>query len=177
MTTVQALLRAKEAEDLAQYLLDFAGQLRAHSQNEEAPRLFWPEDSLGLHETAERILAFRANRTRHLDASLFGEQAWDLLLTLFKVHRSATSLSVDQICKSIGPYESTARRWLDILVNLELVAVTDEGGDVAFEAARLTERGEMAMTKTIVALQDALTSSGRHTSGSALFEAPNRQPS
>jgi hypothetical protein len=176
MTKDELLHRAKEAEDLAQHLLEFASRLRARSPEGEVPRLFWPSDKLGLHETAARLLTFRAQRSRHLDASLFGEMAWDLLLTLFKAQRSATGLSLNQLCKSIGPYESTARRWLAVLVEMDLVAVTKERGDATIESARLTQRGEMAMTKTIIELQDALMLSGRYSADVTLLVPPIGHP-
>lgn len=155
MTKDELLNRAQEAEELAHYLLDFAGKLRSQPSAGEQPRLFWPESQGAMSKAVASILTLRNRRAKHLDASLFGEPAWDMLLTLFKAHLSRTDLTVEQVCRSGCPYESTARRWLAVLVDHGLVEVAREGRDELLRTVCLTEQGGIGMMKLFLDFQES----------------------
>jgi hypothetical protein len=151
----ELLNRAQEAEELAHYLLDFASKLRSQPSAGEQPRLFWPESRGAMSKAVAGILTLRNRRAKHIDASLFGEPAWDMLLTLFKAHLSQTDLTVEQVCKSGCPYETTSRRWLAVLVDHCLVEVTSDGRYELQRTVCLTERGKIGMTKSFLDFQES----------------------
>ena len=105
MTTTELQLRAEEAEELAQCLLDFARNLRNRPSKSETPRIFWPDSQPALSQAVTNILAFRRRRPEQLEAALFGEPAWDMLLVLFKASLDRTELTIEEVCKSSGTYE------------------------------------------------------------------------
>lgn len=152
MTKNDLLDRAQEAEELARCLLEFAENLRGQSSSAEQPRLFGPESQGAMSKAVASIMTLRNRRAKHMDASLFGEPAWDMLLTLFKAYLARTDLTVVQVCRSGGPYESTARRWIAILVDLGLVEVVSDGREDHLKTVRLTEQGAIKMTKSLIEL-------------------------
>jgi DNA-binding MarR family transcriptional regulator len=155
MTKDELMHHAEEAEEFAHRLLAFAGNLRSQSSDTAEPRLFWPEGQSSLSKTVASILTLRKGRAKHFDASLFGEPGWDMLLTLFEAYISATELTVEAVCRSGGSYPSTSRRWLAILVDRGLVEVNHDELDDPLKSVRLTEKGVLAMTKSLFDLQEA----------------------
>lgn len=148
MSRADTLRRADEAEALASRLLDHARSLRAALETDA--QLDWPADQTGFARTIESLLALRRMRATHVDARVFGEPAWELLLALFHAHLNGQSAQMSSLLQNVGPYPSTTRRWLDALEDLGLVACDDEmTGPV-----RLTEAGVLRMTRTLVAMQE-----------------------
>src|SRR5690348_18368313 len=69
---------------------------------------------------ARFIFRARANRTRHFKQSMFGEPAWDMLLSLYATEESMR-MSIGQLCSYSGSPPTTALRWLDYLEREEFV--------------------------------------------------------
>lgn len=153
MTTTELQLRAEEAEELAQCLLDFARNLRNRPSKSETPRIFWPDSQPALSQAITNILALRRRRPEQLEAALFGEPAWDMLLVLFKASLDRTELTIEEVCKSSGTYESTARRWMAVLVDQHMAELDCEERDDRLKTVRLTEQGSIRMTKILLELR------------------------
>lgn len=68
---------------------------------------------------ARRHLAERRVREDALGADLFGEPAWDVLLTLFIAEAEGRRLCVTKLCDEIPVPNTTALRWI--------FALTDRG--------------------------------------------------
>ena len=108
----------------------------------------------------------RRLRAAYVDARVFGEPAWELLLALFHAHLGGETTHMESLLHNVGPYPSTTRRWLDALEDLGLVACDDE----ARGSVRLTEAGVLRMTQALAAMQEVADFKGQPR---ALTEAPS----
>lgn len=155
MSSEEFLLRADQAEDLARDLLEFADNVRARYSTPEHAGSHRSKALPDLNRTVANLLNARRHRQKHLNASLFGEPAWDMLLLLFHANLSGRPMAVDELCRSIGPHMATSRRWISILANYGLVEFV-ELNDADSEALRLTEDGIAQMTRTLADIRGAL---------------------
>lgn len=160
MTKDELLQQADEFEELARSLLEHAHHLRSHSLTAERKGIFWPENAGDLSVVAESLLAARTQRLRHLDRSLLGEPAWDMMLFLFQSLKSGGCVTVDETCRSTGTFLSTARRWLTVLIDQGLVKTRDDDLADSLKPVQLTELGEIRMTTILVGVQDEFLQRG-----------------
>lgn len=70
---------------------------------------------------AVKISAARATRKDLFPPTLFGEPGWDMLLALYHTSCSGSRLTVSNLCQFSQAPDTTALRWIDRLVELELV--------------------------------------------------------
>lgn len=153
MTNDQLLHRADEFEELGRTLLEHARLLRNQSSRSEPKRIFRPETTSNLILFAEALLAAQDHRHRHLDGHLFGEPAWHMLLFLFQAFKSGGCVTADQVCRSSGAFQSTARRWLAVLIDQGLVEICNDTQSDELTPIRLTELGEIRVTKILLGMQ------------------------
>ena len=160
MNSDDLLTYAEEADALACYLISFAKDLRATSSSSSTPssepRLFWPKTTASLYEIAEKFLDLRKERTRVLGRALVSGPAWDMLLILFKYSMWDRALTVEELCKFSGAAATTGWRWVAVLADAGLVDVT--GGAVKQHTGRvrLSAKGEIQMTRTLINAQISL---------------------
>ena len=154
MTGNAALNRARELENLAHVLLEQAQRLRAEATVAGQPPVAWPRNVGNLGTTAEALLASRRQRQRYLDSALLGEPAWDMLLFLFAAFDAGAEATVGQVCQASGTFASTARRWLALLDDMALVTIGENPHSGRRDAVRLTDIGQIKMTKTLLGLLD-----------------------
>ncbi|KPF61806.1 hypothetical protein IP79_14685 [Porphyrobacter sp. AAP60] len=102
---------------------------------------------------AEALLAAQEHRLRHLDGNLFGEPAWHMLLFLFQALKSRGCVTADQVCRSSGAFQSTARRWLAVLIEQGLIETCSDAQSDGLTPVRLTELGEIRVTKILLGMQ------------------------
>jgi DNA-binding MarR family transcriptional regulator len=76
---------------------------------------------LALVQVAKRIKAIRDSRAALLDASLFGEPAWNMLLALYIAAGERYALSISALCAESGAPASTAARAINRLLELKMV--------------------------------------------------------
>ena len=88
----------------------------------------------GLLAELMRIAKVRSRRRELFGENLFGEPAWDILLTLF-----GSEASVDKVCAAAGVPHSTALRWLNLLESLGWVERGADSRDHRRSSVRLTE--------------------------------------
>jgi hypothetical protein len=167
MTEEKVKLLADEYEELAHGLVEHARYLRSHASETGHKRLFWPECTGGLGQSAEMLFEIRRQRLRHLDGSILGEPTWDMLLILFMAFKAGTCVTVGQVCQSSGTFPSTARRWLAALAGQSLIDVDDSGECDQSKPVQLSELGEIRMTKILLDLQDECLKRGWSGPGTA----------
>ena len=153
MSNDELIQRADEFEELGRTLLDHARLLRNQSSRSEPKRIFRPDTISKLILLAEALLAAQDHRLRHLDRNLFGEPAWHMLLFLFQALKSGGCVTADQVCRSSGAFQSTARRWLAVLIDQGLVEICNDAQSDELTPIRLTEFGEIRVTKTLLGMQ------------------------
>lgn len=161
MTTAELRQIATEAEELGQFLLNFADRLRDRTAVSEHPRMFWPKSQDGLRRMVADHLALRQRRAIHIGDDLFGEPAWDMLLGLLKADLDRIVLGLDQVSSFAGVKQETARRWLVILHDRGLVEVFGQDRRGKPMMVRLTSFGIIKMTKLLVEQQEMLIQAGR----------------
>ena len=61
------------------------------------------------------IIANRKLRSRHFDADLFADPAWDILLDLAAAAQEGRSVSVTSACIASGVPSTTALRWISVM--------------------------------------------------------------
>ncbi|RST29568.1 hypothetical protein HMF7854_01015 [Sphingomonas ginkgonis] len=66
-------------------------------------------------ELARRFIAVRRNRDQRFGADLFGEPAWELLLTFFIAAAEQRSLSLVQAAGELGSSVPLIERWVAAL--------------------------------------------------------------
>jgi hypothetical protein len=78
---------------------------------------------------AARLLRARVERDAALGSALFGDPAWDMLLTLYVAHGEGSHMSAAAVCAT-QPGASSARRLLKALEEKGMVVrVGDADGD------------------------------------------------
>lgn len=101
----------QEAEDNVSSLEEFRRTAqKAKSQHEEVTGVF-----------AEAIYRDRQRRAKYLPAIPFAEPAWDMLLDLYFRTCRHERVSISNACTASGVPSATALRWIDILVDSNLV--------------------------------------------------------
>lgn len=70
---------------------------------------------------AKQIRLARTARNAILNDSLFGEPAWDILLSLYVAMHEGYRMNVSAVCNESGVGDTTALRWIDRLIELGLV--------------------------------------------------------
>lgn len=89
----------------------------------------------------------RRSRERYFPGDLFGEPAWDLLLSLYVSTRQGKRTAIKEACLSAAVPEATALRWLTLLSDTQLVRRDPDPKDGRRTYVSLTDRGELAMTR------------------------------
>lgn len=72
-------------------------------------------DAKSLVALARRSIEVRRMRRRHLPAAMFGEPAWEMLLSLYVLSTSGAHPTVSSLSAASGSPPSTALRWIDYL--------------------------------------------------------------
>jgi DNA-binding MarR family transcriptional regulator len=108
-----------------------------------------------LVKLAKRIKAIRESRAALLDASLFGEPAWNILLALYIAAGERYALSMSALCAESGAPATTATRSINRMIELEMVRRVPNPSDnrstyielTRDTAAKLTELLDSARSK------------------------------
>ena len=138
---------------IAKILLKLAAKIEtSDGSRDSAPgkrranKLVLSERSLPLLTSVARDeYSARRERSRHLDASLFGEMSWDILLDLFVHHGLGKRVSVTSACiASAGP-STTALRHLTLLDEAGLISREFSKADKRVAYVGLTEKGVQDM--------------------------------
>lgn len=87
----------------------------------------------------------RRRRRKYLDADLFGEPGWDILLDLFAARLKNQMISVTSACIAGDVPATTGLRWLRQLEYLSLVERVENPNDQRSSWVKLTDKAHKAM--------------------------------
>lgn len=99
---------------------------------------------------AQALYKTRRVRARHFDENIFGEPAWDMLLDLYVHNNSANRTSVKSLCLASHVPETTALRWIGLLVDAALVIRESDESDRRRVFLSLTPSGEAAIRRYLI---------------------------
>lgn len=102
------------------------------------------EDEQNLLVVARRIVEIDKLRRRFFPSAMFGEPAWNILLTLF-VASSRADRTVSSLAESSGVPLSTVNRWLDYLEAEGLVMLDRSSHDPQQREVHLTDKAYRAL--------------------------------
>ncbi len=122
--------------------LDDVARLEARLLRSAARR---PPTKAEMVELATRIYNGRRVRDRMLDAELFGEPAWDMLLALYCLPKRGLLMTVSALCYSSGVPHTTALRWQKTMKHHGLTERGPEGVDRRKQIVRLTPHGRLLL--------------------------------
>ncbi len=139
--------------DLGQYLINLSEDAEER-ESRHTPAFFEThsrqvDDLPGLAQLALSEYENRMRRFAHLDADLFAEPAWDILLDLFVAKVAGNRISVSSACIASQVPSTTALRWLGVLENKNLISRQDDSSDKRRCWVELTERGVRAMASLL----------------------------
>lgn len=91
-------------------------------------------------------------RSRHLPNDMFGEPAWDMLLSLYVTFRSHAQQTVSNLCVSSGAPATTALRWIVYLERQKFVTRRNNPRDLRVVFIELTAAGRDAVEAYLASL-------------------------
>lgn len=112
-------------------------------------------DSATLAAIATRIYDCRILRDRKFGSNgLFGEPAWDILLSLYSDQVSGRPVSVSSACIAANVPETTALRWLGKLEKEGLIERNTDPADRRRVYVSLTRIGRAKLESTLIVYAD-----------------------
>jgi DNA-binding MarR family transcriptional regulator len=123
-------LTARDREDAARLLELLLGEEAAGKSAKE----------LDLLRVAEAILEDRRRRAEIFNPAMFGEPAWELLLTLFVMDRGGPRLTIGRLAQYARTKLTTALRWLDYLEDQNLIKREQHPNDARTAFIELTDK-------------------------------------
>jgi DNA-binding MarR family transcriptional regulator len=78
---------------------------------------------------AADLLSERSNRRDVLDASMLGDPVWDMLLDLIVAEEQTKDISVTSLCQASDVPQSTALRWITVMVDCGMVTRREDNLD------------------------------------------------
>jgi DNA-binding MarR family transcriptional regulator len=100
--------------------------------------------------SASRILAARQWRKKYFPASMFGEPAWEMLLSLYLAESGGPRLTVTSLCHNSGFPQTTALRWLHFLEAEHLVRREPSTVDKRIYYIDLSETARRALDRFLL---------------------------
>ena len=98
-----------------------------------------------LLQMAEAVLQLRRERKALFEPSLFGEPAWDMLLSLYAREGRGQSTTVMQLQEASTVPPSTADRWLRQLENIGLVSRRSHSALPETDFLELADRAKQSL--------------------------------
>ncbi|WP_340589430.1 winged helix DNA-binding protein [Erythrobacter alti] len=104
-----------------------------------------------------QIIQQRAARAKFLDADLFADPAWDMLLDLTAARVEHQRVSVTSLCIASGVPPTTALRWIGQMVHAGLFDRVEDDADRRRAFIELSDKGADAMARYFAEVgQDAM---------------------
>jgi DNA-binding MarR family transcriptional regulator len=114
-----------------------------------------PERRRILREHARQVRFSRHRRREFFDRNLFGEPAWEILLTLYVIDRDQRRLSSRDLSKHANLALTTALRWLDYLEEQDLITRKTNPFDRRVVYVELSDKGRAAMDHYLAEMLEA----------------------
>ena len=99
------------------------------------------EPAIDLSQLATVIRTSGRERPHFFALDLFGDPAWDIILSLYCAQGRGEQLNITTLGRSAGLAQSTVSRWLPLLINKELIERYHQEGDKRRVFLRLTRSG------------------------------------
>lgn len=128
-------LTSRDRDDVVRLLSLLLGQ----DEVEERRR------DVSLVRLAESILSDRRRRSEIFNPAMFGEPAWELLLTLFVMDRQGPRLTIGALAQAAGAKLTTALRWLEYLEDQDFVRREPHPNDMRTAFIELTDKAREAL--------------------------------
>lgn len=129
--------------------LDEVTDAEAEKLRMEAQR---PPERKELCKLACRIYDSRRERDKIIDRKLFGEPAWDMLLSLYCLPSRAEIMTVTSLSYAACVPQSTGLRWQKTLTDEGLIERGPQGVDLRKQMIRLTKKGRALMDRYLTHL-------------------------
>lgn len=111
-----------------------------------------------LTRLARQIKGSRNQRDRFFDANLFGEPAWDILLTLFIADTEGYRMSVSEVIDASNVPSTTALRWIGRMIDTDIVFRYPSRTDKRTIYVSLTKAGFARMSSLLDTIGDRVNS-------------------
>ncbi|MDP9424251.1 MAG: MarR family winged helix-turn-helix transcriptional regulator [Pseudomonadota bacterium] len=105
-------------------------------------------------ETVKQAIRARRLRSRYLDAELFADPAWDMLLTLYHAELAQLRVPVTSLCNSAGVPPTTALRWLSTMTDTGLFTRRSDPRDGRRSFVELATETREAMRRYFLELSE-----------------------
>ena len=128
-------LTPRDREDAARLLTLLLGEDGVEEQRRD----------VSLTQLAETILEARRRRAEIFNPAMFGEPAWELLLTLFVMDREGPRLTIGRLAQVAGTKLTTALRWLEYLEDQAFVRREQHPNDARTAFIELTDKARDAL--------------------------------
>ena len=99
---------------------------------------------------AMSIYRARRRRSKFLEASLFAEPAWDMLLDLFVASVRGRKVSVTSLCRAADVSDATGLRWIEMLESNGFVRRRSVSEDGYLRLVEISDDGFEAMCKYVL---------------------------
>lgn len=100
---------------------------------------------IDLVQLADAVLKDRRRRAELFNPSMFGEPAWELLLTLFVMDQHGPRLTIGRLAQLAETKMTTALRWLDYLDDQGFVRRDEHPGDARTSFVSLTDKARSTL--------------------------------
>ena len=107
-------------------------------------------DPVFLGRLAEALLRARRLRDNHFNADLFADPAWDMLLDFYVQRTTGRRVDVKGACMAAHVPETTALRWINLLVTRNLIVREVDDSDRRRTFLALTRDGERTITNYLI---------------------------
>ena len=109
-----------------------------------------------LVQLAEKIQGARARRRTVMGSDTIGEAGWEMLLALFRADAAYQRMTVSHLCDASHAPATTALRWIDRLVELDLVYRHKNPLDARVVFVELMQPARAAMHNYLCEVWDSL---------------------
>jgi DNA-binding MarR family transcriptional regulator len=128
-------LSQRDRKDAARLLSLLLGDGNAEERRED----------MNLVRVAEAVLEDRRRRSEIFNPAMFGEPAWELLLTLFVMDEQGPRLTIGRLSQAAGAKLTTALRWLEYLEDQDLIRREQHPNDARTAFIQLTDKAREAL--------------------------------
>ncbi len=123
-----------------------------------------PVSRAALRHTARVVLANRRQRDEFFGTAMFGEPAWDMLLSLYSLEPGQQQ-SANCLLNLVGVSETTALRWIDYLEQQQLIQRVVHPTDVRAVLLALTDKARGALDLYLEATRRRDGTGSKHNGG------------
>lgn len=111
------------------------------------PRALALEPSSGVARSnlAKHLYEMRRMRDKFLPHDLFAEPAWDILLLLYWAGETRQRMTVSAVCVSAGVPGTTALRWIQNLIETDMIEKSPHPTDMRVSWLSLSSRAKVAL--------------------------------